>query len=72
MSNQEALLGGAAVDLAFDPVKGGDTGQRFGGDRRGAVLGEFVKWATDMGSAEGKPHLAAFGQHLVASIAVDL
>src|SRR5262249_44131182 len=72
LSNSDALRGGAAADLTLDPVKGGKAGQGFGGDRRGAALGEFVKVPTDMGPAESKLHLAGFGQYLVAGIAIDL
>src|SRR3977135_1518650 len=56
----------------LDPVEGGDARQGFGGDRRGAALGEFVKVPTDMAPAEGKLHIAPFGQHLVAAIPIDL
>src|SRR5260370_36931519 len=72
LPNSLAPLGGAAADLALDPVEGGNAHQGFGGDRRGAALGEFVKVPTDMAPAEGKLHIAPFGQHLVAGIAVDL
>ena len=72
LPNSVAILGGAAADLALDPVERGNARQGFGGDRRGAALGEFVKVPTDMAPAEGKLHIAPFGQHLVAGIAVDL
>ena len=49
LPNSAPLLGGAAADLAFDPVEGGNARQGFGGDWRGAALGEFVKVAADMG-----------------------
>src|SRR5258705_13996059 len=72
LPNSAALLGGAAADLALDPVERGNARQGFGGDRRRAALAEFVKVPTDMAPAEGKLHIARLGQHLVAGIAVDL
>ena len=60
MSNREALLGGVTADLAFDSVKGGNTGQGFRGDCRGTALGEFVKLARDMGPAEAEGTIRNF------------
>src|SRR5207248_9766624 len=72
LPNADAILGGAAADFAIDPVERSNACQDFEGDRRGAALDEFVKVPTDMAPAEGKLHIAPFGQHLVAGIAVDL
>src|SRR5206468_7564945 len=67
-----ALLRRATANLALDLVERRDAGQRLHGDRRRAGLGQLVKAAAYMRPAEGKPDVAAFGQHLVSAIAVDL
>src|SRR6185437_2933541 len=67
-----ALFSGAATDVVLDPVKRGDTGQRLGGNRRRATLGQLVKVTANMAPAEGETHLARSGQHLISSIPVYL
>lgn len=67
-----SFFGIAAVYLALDPVERGDPGKRLGSDRRGAGLGQFVEAPADMAPAEGQADGIAFGQHLVAGVAVDL
>ena len=64
------LVGRATTDLGFDPIQRGDACQRLLGDRRGG--GEFVEEPPCVAPTIGQPDGAAFGQHLVGRIAIDL
>lgn len=61
-----------ATDRGFDAIELGDALEGFAGDRSGAGLSELVEAPPHMRPAQGQANLAAFGQHLVAAVAVDL
>ena len=72
LADRATLLGGTAADLVLDPVEGGDARQRLGWRSAPGRLGQLVEVPTHVAPAEGKPHVALLGQHLVAAVAVDL
>src|SRR5260370_18600004 len=71
LADRTPLLGGA-TDLGLDPIERCNARQRLGGDRRRARIGQLVEVPAHVAPAEGKPHVAPFGQYLVAAVAGDL
>ena len=65
LADRTPLLGGTATDLGLDPIERCNARQRLGGDRRRARIGQLVEVPAHVAPAEGKPHVALLGQHLV-------